>query len=57
MVGSLLPTKRWAAGSMLLILAGVAQAQSSVTLYGVVDAGLQYASKTPNAAGKNAGAT
>ncbi|SOE54197.1 Outer membrane protein (porin) [Burkholderia sp. OK233] len=50
-------TTRWAAGSMLLISAGLAHAQSSVTLYGVVDAGLQYASQTPNAANKNAGAT
>ncbi|NMM04098.1 porin [Paraburkholderia sp. RP-4-7] len=36
---------------------GLARAQSSVTLYGIVDAGLQYASQTPNTKGQNAGAT
>lgn len=39
-----------------LLFAGMAQAQSSVTLYGVVDGGLLYTSKTLNSAtGQNAG--
>jgi predicted porin len=50
-------TSKWVAGSVLLASAGLAHAQSSVTLYGVLDAGLQYASKTATAGGKNAGST
>ncbi|MFM0341855.1 porin [Paraburkholderia fungorum] len=50
-------TSKWITGGALLLSAGLAQAQSSVTLYGVVDAGFQYASKTPNASGHDAGAT
>jgi predicted porin len=38
-----------------LLAAGASHAQSSVTLYGVLDAGLLYTSKTLNAAGANAG--
>ncbi len=50
-------TKRWTASGILLASVGLAHAQSSVTLYGIVDAGLQYASQTPNTKDKNAGAT
>jgi len=47
-----------ALGVALLLSCGVAQAQSSVTLYGVVDGGLLYTSKTLNPAnGQNAGST
>jgi predicted porin len=47
-----------ALGTVLLLSCGVAQAQSSVTLYGVVDGGLLYTSKTLNPAnGQNAGST
>ncbi|WP_156992365.1 porin, partial [Paraburkholderia oxyphila] len=42
------------AGSALCF-AVAAQAQSSVTLYGIVDAGLLYLSKTRDAAGGNGG--
>lgn len=35
----------------------ISYAQSSVTLYGIVDASILYTSKTPNAAGQNAGKT
>lgn len=38
-----------------LTTGGVAHAQSSITLYGVVDAGLQYTSRNANASGSNAG--
>ncbi|MBB5471145.1 hypothetical protein HDG32_007301 [Paraburkholderia sp. CI2] len=38
-----------------LLCGGVAYAQSSVTLYGVLDAGLLYASHYPAANGSNAG--
>lgn len=39
-----------------ILFAGFAQAQSSVTLYGLVDAGLIYTSKTLNTTtGQNAG--
>jgi predicted porin len=34
---------------------GAAQAQSAVTLYGIVDSGLQYASKVATSSGTNAG--
>ncbi|MCP3713174.1 porin [Paraburkholderia sp. CNPSo 3274] len=40
---------------MLLFDAAVCYAQSSVTLYGVVDAGVEYSSKTVNSTGTNAG--
>lgn len=43
------------AGAAGLLLAGMAQAQSSVTLYGLVDASLLYTSKTANSAGGSAG--
>ena len=43
------------AGAAALLVAGVAQAQSSVTLYGLVDASLLYTSRTANSAGQNAG--
>lgn len=36
---------------------GVAQAQSAVTFYGIVDAGIQYANKVATASGGNAGNT
>lgn len=36
---------------------GVAQAQSSVTLYGTIDAGLQYANKVPSSSQSNVGNT
>ena len=38
-----------------LATGGIAHAQSAVTLYGVVDAGLQYTSRNANASGSNAG--
>ena len=38
------------AGAVLALTAGMAQAQSSVTIYGIVDAGIQYTDKA-NAAG------
>lgn len=44
------------AAAVGLVFAGMAHAQSSVTLYGVVDGGLLYTSKTLNATtGQNAG--
>ena len=43
-------------GAAAFLTATPAWAQSSVTLYGMVDAGLLYTSKTPNAAGTNGGA-
>jgi predicted porin len=44
------------AGAASLLLSGAAHAQSSVTLYGIVDGGLLYTSKTLNpATGGNAG--
>ncbi|NPT61444.1 porin [Paraburkholderia elongata] len=44
------------AGAAGLMFAGMVQAQSSVTLYGVVDGGLLYTSKTLNSiTGQNAG--
>jgi predicted porin len=47
-----------ATGVALLLSWGTAHAQSSVTLYGVVDGGLLYTSKTLNPAnGQNAGST
>jgi len=49
---------KWMVGGTLLMSVSIAHAQSNVTLYGVVDAGFQYASKTPNAQGTgNAGPT
>ncbi|CAJ0715312.1 porin [Ralstonia mannitolilytica] len=44
------------AAAVAALAAGGAYAQSSVTLYGVVDAGLTYANKVPNAA-NNGGAS
>jgi predicted porin len=38
-----------------MLLPAAAWAQSSVTLYGTLDAGLMYTSKSPNATGQNAG--
>ncbi|WP_296655067.1 porin [Paraburkholderia sp.] len=38
-------------------LVASAHAQGSVTLYGMLDAGIMYTSKTPGANGRNAGAT
>ncbi|SIO72029.1 Outer membrane protein (porin) [Burkholderia sp. GAS332] len=43
-------------GTVGLVVAGLVQAQSSVTLYGVVDGGLLYTSRTPDpTTGQNAG--
>ncbi|QBR01660.1 porin [Paraburkholderia pallida] len=42
---------------LLGIFPAICHAQSSVTLYGIVDAGFLFTSKTPNAAGQNAGRT
>jgi predicted porin len=54
--------KRWfakrtiVAGVAMLLFANLGRAQSSVTLYGLVDAGLLYTSKTENSAtGQNSG--
>ncbi|CAG9245947.1 Porin [Paraburkholderia unamae] len=44
------------AGSITLV-ASSAHAQSDVTLYGVLDVGVMYTSKTPGANGKNAGSS
>lgn len=44
-------------GMAYLLSAASAHAQSSVTLYGTLDTGILYTSKTPNAAGQNAGST
>lgn len=41
--------------ALLVVAAGAAQAQSSVTLYGRVDAGFQYSDKSADAFGKDAG--
>lgn len=41
----------------ILVPIGVAHAQSSVTLYGMLDAGFLYANRTPGSTGKNAGPT
>lgn len=38
-----------------LMLAGAVHAQSSVTMFGVIDVGMLYTNKTVNAAGQNAG--
>ena len=46
---------RWTLGVASLMWFGAAQAQSAVTLYGIVDGGLQYASKVATSAGGNAG--
>ena len=48
---------KWTLGIASLVSCGAAQAQSSVTLYGIVDSGVQYASKVANASGGNAGNT
>ncbi|MFD1554238.1 porin [Paraburkholderia silviterrae] len=49
-------TKRVVTAVFGLTLAGAAQAQGSVTLYGLVDAGLLFTNKSPNAStGQNAG--
>ncbi|WP_213309193.1 porin [Paraburkholderia sacchari] len=37
---------KWSSGAVLAVLAGAAHAQSSVTLYGAIDAGLLYQSTT-----------
>jgi predicted porin len=42
---------------MLGVVPAVSHAQSSVSLYGIVDAGVLYTSKTVNAAGQNIGRT
>lgn len=46
---------RWKLGMIVLVYAGSAYAQSSVTLYGVVDAGLQWSNKVAASSLKNAG--
>jgi predicted porin len=46
-----------AACAALLLFGSAAWAQSSVTLYGLVDAGIEYSSKTANSTGGNAGKT
>src|SRR6516225_9960631 len=46
-----------AASAVLLFYGCAACAQSSVTLYGLVDAGVAYSSKTANSTGSNAGKT
>jgi len=43
------------AGAVSLLLSGAAHAQSGVTLYGVVDGGLLYTSKTLDSSGGNSG--
>jgi predicted porin len=45
----------WMAITVSLATGGIAHAQSSVTLYGMVDAGLQYTSRRTNSSGSNAG--
>lgn len=48
--------RRSVLGAALLLSCGMAQAQSSVTLYGILDAGVLYTNKTLNSAtGKNGG--
>jgi predicted porin len=44
-------------GPLFTLMIGCAYAQGSVTLYGVVDAGIQFSSRTMNANGQNAGHT
>jgi predicted porin len=44
-----------AVAASITLFAMAAHAQSSVTLYGIVDGGLLYLSKTQNASGKNGG--
>lgn len=48
---------KFALGVVSLTWLGVAHAQSFVTFYGIVDSGLQYASKVANTSGGNAGKT
>jgi len=48
---------KFVAPAVLLFYGAVSYAQSSVTLYGLVDAGVEYSSKTANSAGRNAGKT
>ncbi|CAB3788512.1 Outer membrane porin protein 32 [Paraburkholderia caffeinitolerans] len=50
-------TAGWLVVAAAATVSGMAQAQGSVTLYGVVDAGFQYVSRTANAQGQNAGRT
>src|SRR5260370_17483681 len=47
----------WASVAALLASLGTDRARRSVTLYGIVDAGLQYASKAASADGQSAGHT
>ena len=47
----------WALGGVSLVWFSVAHAQSAITIYGIVDSGLQYASKAANSSGGNAGNT
>lgn len=46
---------RLGSGFLLSMCIGAAQAQGAVTLYGVIDSGLQYASKVPSSSGANVG--
>jgi predicted porin len=48
---------KWISGVALLLLCELAQAQSSVTLYGTVDGGLLFTNKTAGTNGQNAGHT
>lgn len=47
----------WILGFALLVSCGMAQAQSSVTLYGTVDGGVLFTNKTAGAQGQNTGHT
>jgi predicted porin len=51
--------RKWSSASSmgLLLLCGLAHAQSSVTIYGTLDSGLLFANKTAGAAGQNTGRT
>jgi len=53
---SVIHIRMWMAFVLLMWIL-TARAQSSVSLYGIVDAGIQYASKTPTASGTNAGSS
>ena len=49
-------TLKWQVAALSLLAAGAASAQSSVTLYGVADAGIEYTNKSaPTAAGASGG--
>ncbi|MEX3968738.1 porin [Paraburkholderia sp. EG286B] len=50
-----IPAIKFVAVVAILLAAGSVHAQSSVTLYGVLDAGLLYTSRTVNASGTNLG--